>query len=530
MIFLQIVENTIPDIAKASEKFISGQIILEIIIVLVVVFLQLLFFNNTKNKISVFSNIFPVKNDLYGLRTDESEKNNQQLITSNQFSSELNEIIKSINSYLKKNAGTADFSIIKSIAERSIESKENNALVNLSLPLYTGLMGTFIGIIVGLVNIAFFGGVTEQNINSFIGGVVIAMIASFFGLFFTVINNSYNYKKAKVDCDERKNKFYDFLQVELLPQIGNSLTDTLDRLKSNINDFNSKFEKNIKLFDSKFSENIDSLSYSVASLSENINIIVDNTKTQKEFLVELKSIGYNRMAEANIKVFKLLKETGPTFIQFIESQQKLSVSVEHANQFVGVIENILNRVKTFEEGINNLGEHINTNEFLGNEVLKRIDVNLGYLDNQFELLKQHEIKSTDSINDYFGKQFKEIQQLTDNIKKEIQDALNFQIDENPLKKLHLLSNIDANMLELNRKINFNDEFKNISTEVGSAIKEIQQIKNHLAESKVSKSRNNAIKKKEKDHTVPDKIKETTTTQKNKWLSRFRKLIGNNESQ
>jgi hypothetical protein len=73
-------------------------------------------------------------------------------------------------------------------------------------------MGTFTGIIIGLLNIGFGGGVTEENINSFIGGVVIAMVASFFGLLLTVINNSKNFRGCKsYICDERKNNFLQLL-------------------------------------------------------------------------------------------------------------------------------------------------------------------------------------------------------------------------------------------------------------------------------------------------------------------------------
>lgn len=62
----------------------------------------------------------------------------------------------------------------------------------------------------GLLKIGFGGGVTEENINSFIGGVVIAMVASFFGLLLTVINNSKNFKEAKATCDEKEKQFLQF--------------------------------------------------------------------------------------------------------------------------------------------------------------------------------------------------------------------------------------------------------------------------------------------------------------------------------
>lgn len=495
----------------------SFQLIFEILVIVVVVSLQLRFFSLTRSRIKNHSNFFPplADTDTYSFSSDYSQNTFKQISILPEYSVELQNVISSINSYLKKNSGTADFSIIKSIVERSIDSKENHVSVNISLPLYIGLMGTFSGVIIGLLQIAFGGGVTEQNINSFIGGVVIAMIASFFGLLLTVLNNSKNFKESKAICDERKNYFYDFLQVELLPHIGNSLFDALDRLKSNINDFNSKFEKSINLFDSKFSENISSLGVSVKSLSENINLVVDNTNTQKEFLLELRRIGYNRMAEANIKVFQLLKDTGPTFIKFIESQKELSQSVENANQFVGVIESILNRIQTFEESINNLGEHINASKFLGNDVLNRIDINLRYLDQQCDLLKQHEHKSSDSIKDYFEKQYSEIQKLTDSIKKEIQEAMNFKIDQNPLQKLLVLDTIDYSLSELNKKVNFNGEFKLLSENFNKTALEIKEIKQQISIAIDETRKNKKSNSKPKPNPNPKSEVVPTIEQENK---------------
>jgi hypothetical protein len=490
-------------------------LIIQLFAVLIVVSLQLYFFFKTKRRMEILSSYFPVQNEgEYGLAGDYSLGSFQQIGLNENYSSDLHNVIETINRYLQRNSGTADFSIIENIVERDIESKDNIVLSNISLPLYIGLMGTFIGVILGLINIAFGGGITDSNINSFLGGVVIAMITSFFGLLLTVLNTSKNFKEAKEICNEGKKYFYNFLQYELLPHIGTSLFDTLDRLKNNISDFNNKFEKNINLFDSKFSDNIKSLSVSVQSLSENINIVVDNTNTQKEFLVELKKMGYNRMAEANIKVFKLLKDAGPTFVRFVESQKELTDSIENANQFIEIIENILNRVKTFEESINNLGDQISTKEYLGNEVLIRIDANLNYLDKQFELLKQHEHKSTDAINDYFEKKFKEIQTLSDNIRKEIQEAMNFRIDANPLLKLNHLEPIELKLDDLNKKINLNGEIKSIFDNISKTNTEIQEIKNTLIE---------AVKKAETKKRTP-RAKNDTVVKKPEKRNFFRRLI------
>ena len=508
----------------------NAQFAKEIAVGIAVVIIQLYCFYSTYQKINLLSGLFPSKNlDESSLQSSDTPNGVIQLIKieSKHYSKDFTVVIDSINKYLKKNQGATDFSIIKSIVERSIETRESAVSSNVTLPLYIGLMGTFTGIIMGLWKIGFGGGVTEENINSFIGGVVIAMWASFFGLLFTVLNNSINFRKAKAICDERKNSFYNFLQVELLPHLGNSLFDALDRLKSNINDFNKKFENNIQLFDTKFSDNITSLRTSVESLSENIGAVIDNTKTQKDFLFELKKIGYNRMAEANMKVFQLLKETEPTFIKFIEKQKELTQSVEHAAGFVQTIESILNRIKTFEESLNNLGETINTRHYLGNEVLKRIDANLNQLDKNFEVLKRFEDSTSVEIENYFKAKYAEIQKLTDNIKREVETALDVKIENNPLQKLHLLDAIDKHMSEIKGKINFNGEFKKISDDLSSTKSELTDIKQKLSKAiEETRNRSSQIVYREEGQKTKVSVKEQPP-QKPTLFKRFTNIFRRN---
>jgi biopolymer transport protein ExbB/TolQ len=460
----------------------TAQLVIELFITIAIVCIQLIFFYSTFKKIREVTFFFP-PNDFDESFIQHKEINGQdiQLLKDDDlsFSEDFISVISSINKYLLKNRGVTDFSIIKSIVERNIESRENLVSANISLPLYIGLMGTFTGIVLGLWNIAFSNGVSDNSINAFIGGVVIAMIGSFAGLLLTVINNSYSFKNAKAICDERKNIFYNFLQAELLPHLENSLYDALDRLKININDFNKKFETNIELFDSKFSGNIASLSYSVQLLSENIGAVVDNTKTQKQFLLEIQSSGYNNVVESNIKAFRILKAAVPTFLEFIDKQKELTLSIDHASRFVQTIESILNRIKIFEESINRLGENINSKQYLSGHIIERIDKNLSQLDNQFELLKRHEIQSSETIEEFFRNQYKKIQELTNNIRREVETALDLKIENNPLKKLLHLETMDNNLNSIKGKINSDGELKQLCNDLNFARIDIQEIKKTL---------------------------------------------------
>jgi hypothetical protein len=471
--------------------------IFEILVTLCFVFLQLIYFYRTRKEIKNFKSIFPSKTLDSSLiiyhktisgsyhTIDDSDKS---------FSDDFKSILSDLNKYLSYNYGSTDFNLIKSIVERYVTIKENNSSANITLPLYIGLMGTFFGVILGLVRIAFVGGVTEGNISHFIGGVIIAMTASLCGLILTVINNSWNFRKAKQNCDNWKNSFYNFLQIELLPYFENSIIDALNTLRVHITDFNFKFGKNLEKFDSIFSDKINILQDAVLALSDNIQVVIDNTKTQKDFLIELKTMEYEKMAQANIKVFTLIKEAEPTFIRFIKSSKDLSDSIINAGTYVGTIENILNRVKSFEEGINKLGENINTNQFLGNEVLVRIDKNLKYLDTQFALLQQHENRTTDEINNFFTLEYKKIQDLVFHIKREIENALNLNIEDNPFLKLNYLEPVYAFLSEINEKINLNGGFKSIDNNISESISELLNIRQSIEQLPKDNNINSSFKK------------------------------------
>lgn len=452
----------------------------EIAVTIIVLFLQLKFFFKTNKKISHLNSIFPLKSlgsDFIIKQPHNGEDIELIKTDSTLFGETFKSLVSAINRYLLKNRGAVDFSIIRSIVERTIHSRENEISSVISLPLYIGLMGTFIGVILGLLKIAFFGGVSDANISSFIGGIFIAMVASFCGLLLTVISNSGKFKAAKTNCDERKNEFYNFLQVELLPHLSNSLYDALDRLKANINDFNEKFGNNVRMFDTNFSSNIWHLKDSVESLAGNIDPIVENTNTQRQFLQELRTIGYSRMAEANIKVFTLMKQAGPNFVEFIDKQKELNASIERTASFVNTIESIMDRVKTFEDSINRLGERIDNADYMGSDLLKKVERKMNELDSQYEVLKQHSQHSLSDINEFFEKEYGKVKELVGHIRNEVERALDFNIDNNPLQKLLLLEKLN----ELNKL----QDIANLNQQTVSGI---EAISNEIAGTKESRNK------------------------------------------
>jgi biopolymer transport protein ExbB/TolQ len=189
-------------------------------------------------------------------------------------------IVYSLNTYLLRNKGVAsDFHLIKDIVERNCDSVEEDVHQTISLPLYLGLLGTFVGIVVGLVKISGIDFAGENNgmdlaISALLKGVMIAMIASFFGLMLTVLNNGFFFKGAKAQLEQRKNDFYTFVQTELLPLLNQNINSTLYSLQTNLFRFNEEFKDNIGMLREVMGKNHDALvaQEKILNTLENIDI------------------------------------------------------------------------------------------------------------------------------------------------------------------------------------------------------------------------------------------------------------------
>ncbi|TXK50277.1 hypothetical protein FVR03_05135 [Pontibacter qinzhouensis] len=256
-------------------------------------------------------------------------------------------IIRSTNEYLKRNKGAAaDFEILKDVSERHSESLDAEVQATIATPLYVGLLGTFSGVIIGLSSLVWSGlrapeaaegvetlspFITDQNIPSFLFGVLIAMAGSFLGLLLTLMGNQ-ALKNARSKRDMQKNTYYTFLQTNLLPKLNSDMAASLGNLKSVLDSFNKDFLDKILGFRPI-----------VDSLTENISV-------QKEFIQKLDEIGFTQMANANMMVFDKIKESEKLFMNFMKYQEALNQSVEKGAALTNNIEQVLSRLTSLQDG------------------------------------------------------------------------------------------------------------------------------------------------------------------------------------
>lgn len=308
------------------------------------------------------------------------------LIKAENASPEFREIVSDTNEYLENNKGAAaDFNILKDISERYSEALDNEVQAGIATPLYIGLLGTFIGVSMGLGSLLLgkdseAGGsfITDEGIRNFLAGVVIAMIGSFCGLLLTLRGNS-ALKDARSQRDKLKNAYYTFLQKRLLPKLNSDMAVSLGNLKSVLDSFNHDFLEKVANFQPI-----------IASLTDNISI-------QKEFIQRLNEIGFTQMANASIQVFEKVRESEETFNKFLGYQKALNNTLENGSEMAGKVGEVLDRMTKLEEAFNLVPGYLAKHDEAIMRQVQFFDRHKRELDNIASRVEQNFDKDADQI-------------------------------------------------------------------------------------------------------------------------------------
>ena len=245
------------------------------------------------------------------------------------------EVIKSTNAYLCKNKGaSADFNILKDTCERHLEKVVNEIGNLINVPLYIGLAGTFVGIIIGLSGIDFSATtagttttISSDSIGQLLHGVIAAMVASLVGLAFTVISTALAYKPAAYKNDTDKNHYYDFLQRELLPFLNIGVSKSLGSFKDVLNHFIIKFGENMDDY------------------KDSGNLLNENLSKQQSVLEEINKLSLTRTATKIAEVFADLKESAEHLEKFQTYQKGLNGYVDKTEKVADEMNTIIEQFK-----------------------------------------------------------------------------------------------------------------------------------------------------------------------------------------
>lgn len=324
--------------------------ILVVFVIIIIIYFQIYIYKNTKIKIGLFRTIFPDSTSAYTIiekeiRTNDSapeyEENceNIEIINVSQISINadnptLIEIRDALNMYLQKNKGAAsDFYLMKDVVERYCDAEEEEISIQQPIPLYLGLMGTMVGIIVGIGFISVSGGLSSEslmdNITSLMTCVAIAMAASLVGICCTTLISWFS-KNATSRVEANKNRFYSWLQTELLPVLSGNAVNALYLLQQNLMTFNQTFQANVEGLDNALSK------------------VEDSSKEQMELISLIKDIDVKRVAQANVSVLKELKDCTGEISMFNKYLHNVSDYLKAVNELNSNINEHLNRTAAIE--------------------------------------------------------------------------------------------------------------------------------------------------------------------------------------
>lgn len=334
--------------------------LLEGILVLLIILVQGRLFLKTRNRIANFKESLPdvdkfsinrvrvytdelkqttprsVLQNISKLELDEdSDLSKPQteltLLQTTETSEPLERIKESINTYLIRNKGAvADFNLLRDITQRNLDTLEEEITIMLPLPLYVGLLGTMLGIVIGLFNMPvleiseFASGEGTNNlsgVNVLIDGVKYAMLASFAGLLATVLN-SWRYRGAKLTLEHHKHDFFTFLQTELLPILTESVNAGIYDLNRSLNQFGIRFTEVANQLDRTVARNYDAL------------------MAQQELLTKIQNMDLSRVATFNIKVMDELRRSTSSLERFGTFLSTLTSLTDNARELVQRTSNV----------------------------------------------------------------------------------------------------------------------------------------------------------------------------------------------
>jgi len=398
--------------------------IIVVLVILTIIAFQIYIYKNTRRKIDAFRSIFPESVFAYSIvsldiPTDDENGNKEdgedasEMICVSQIrvttdNPVLQEVRTALNMYLRKNKGAAsDFHLMKDVVERYCDAEKNEIDIQQPIPLYLGLMGTMVGIILGIGFIAVSGGLSGDalmdNITSLMICVAIAMAASLAGIFCTTLV-SWASKNATSQVEANKNRFYSWLQTELLPVLSGNAVNALYLLQQNLASFNRTFKSNIE------------------GLGMALSKVEDSSKEQVELISLIKDIDIKRVAQANVMVLKELKECTGEIAVFNQYLHSVSGYLTAVNELNGNINEHLTRTAAienmgafFEREINQVA----TREQYINEVVAKVDDTLRKTFEQLTEstkeniaeLRNSSVAEFDSLVRHYGEQKEEFEKM-----------------------------------------------------------------------------------------------------------------------
>lgn len=372
-------------------------IYIEIVLIIAIVIIQAFLYLQNRQKAIDLEGFYPDRHSLSVYKKPVPLPDGQPAYTVDQLGvkkvpGSFKAALEDTNSYLlNTKGGAASWTILQELSARPYQLAEVAAGAMVTTPLYVGLLGTFLGIGIGLLSIVRTG-VSEAGIQLFLAGVMIAMVGSFCGLLFTVIGN-YGYQQAKQQAAERQQAYLAFLQAQLMPRLQQDMASSFNNLRTVLDQFNQDFFQKIIDFKEVFS-----------NLSEYIGV-------QEKFLTALEGGGYNQLTEANLRFLEQIRENASLFESFGGYQKKLNESLQLGAGAARDIREVVDRLHQIDD----VQDYVRQNEEMLRKQVGYLTAHQDRMQDLAQTIQQHFFEAGDEI----AKVVRERLQI---LKREEQDA------------------------------------------------------------------------------------------------------------
>lgn len=402
-------------------------------------------------------------NDEYQYSSKYLPNESVPIVCSAPISSTFQQIIDNLNAYLLKNGNQiADYHLMKDVIDRNCDTKEEEINTQIPFPLYLGLMGTMLGILVGVGFLVFGGGLTNllnanvptgvtnaidatntvnatNGIYQLLSGVALAMISSVFGIIFTTYASYYS-KNAKRQLELRKDDFLGWIQEELLPQLSTDMSSALVRMAQQLNNFNESFARNTR------------------DMSSTLSLVNDASKRQAQLLQAIDRLKIDRIASANIAVYDRLQnctEEIDRLGMYLRNTENYLLQVQQLNSKLGDADERSRTIERLGQFFESEIRAVEERKFMLNESVSEIDNNLRSAVRELRESAQHEIGL---LGEAFGEQT-----------RTLRSAMNEQSQNISLHMQRLLSSYPK-IVEEHEKVS-----EKIVSNITTAVEEIRKI-------------------------------------------------------
>lgn len=357
-------------------------------------------------------------------------------------------LVDDINKYISSHNGAVEFGVIRDKVDRKVDSMYEYATSMIQFPTYLGLLGTFIGVWVGLTCFQFGlaggnDGVSDEMIRELMGGIIVSMLTFVVGLILMIGTNIWAHKILKVS-DEAQEDFYQFIQLDVISALGTNVTSSLNRLqntirkfepsfRSVIEDFKSAFADCADMFKGSFSDNVSVLTSAVNAMGSNMRLINENIEKQDQLLETLRqrsvvemldkfvvaASSFDSVAETIAKLEDVCARVSASSENLVARQESYNASLEIPEKLIGEVNAVLDRVSTFERSLNEFGENMNKTQLFRNEQLNLIEEQLRALRAKTNAVQSYQDTQVDELHAIYKEQTDAVNRLSTSFRQAV---------------------------------------------------------------------------------------------------------------